>query len=730
MAEYKIQDILDPTFLSGKTAIKEFINSCKQKQLENVTPILLDTGKTTAPKKTALFKTLEDNKEEPLCYDVTYKGKSYITFYRKALEILTKSKSKAIFTNKTINGLLSKLTNQYTPGNFFELISSNDNKTTSEKQDFTCYAVWYFFNDTTASIYDFYEHIKQTNDLLSNNKSKLSVSSTSAELKEFSLLINYPYVLDSVTVAKTLIAHRGKLNITGSLSAYNIAEEDSAEGIRYKSVPFKKIALTESNYYNAPDKLTTADIFLYKPQSPGLKKLNLVFSGRTLTHKQYQKFIDTGFKDGDIIPISLKQLKLTTVSENLTTNLVKVIGSLNEVEEEVKDPFFSTVLSLMAIKDKQEFIKRIEEVIDINQNSFDYKLKEVGRTTFEFDISFVDYNKKTRYQAFLQSGQIYLTPIETTGSASGIGGITRDYVNSQIIRRLPERNRLFTSIKQIRRHAFLDKFNITANFTSKEFPGLTYSKPTIKKREELVSEAVKLGISDKRTIERNLNLADKTKRETYEANLIKKIYSASKQNKHMQLVNIAVRFKLADKNDAIQMDIKDLSNMIANSKAYKGFTNYAALNKSDLMSPGDLATIFAQIDESLRPAIARRYIENITAHMRGKASEILQDYEKEFAGKSDFLKNTKPNQTKVQFSNNTKIFFEKLSSYEMLYLCSANEDVIKKWIKNSFIMSVYALAAAYGVIIFNGKTYKLKDQEEFVAGAMIRKNPIYVKIGE
>ena len=69
-------------------------------------------------------------------------------------------------------------------------------------------------------------------------------------------------------------------------------------------------------------------------------------------------------------------------------------------------------------------------------------------------------------------------------------------------------------------------------------------------------------------------------------------------------------------------------------------------------------TIFSQIDESLRPAIARRYIEKITAHMKGKASEILQDYEKEFASKSDFLKNIKPKQKKVQFSSNTNIFFE------------------------------------------------------------------------
>lgn len=715
MAEYKIKDILDPSPVTGKTAIKTFVNACREKQ--------------TANTKSKLYKTLEQNSDQPLCYEMTYKGKSYITFYRNALEIIANKKVKTVFTTKSISAIITRLAGEYNAGDFFELINQNDSKTTSEKQDFTCFAVWYFFNNRTASIYDFYEHIKTTNDLLSNNKSKLSVSSTSDTLKEFSLLHNYSYVLDSVAVAKSIIKHRGKLNIRGSLSTYSIAEEDSAEGIRYKSVPFKKISLTETNYYNAPDKLTTADMFLYRPQSQGLRKLNLVFGGRTLTHKQYQAFIDQGFKNGDIIPISLKQLKLTTINDNLVTSLVKVIGSLDTVNKDVKDPFFSTVLSLMSIKDKQDFINEMDKVIEIDNSSFNYKLKEIGRTTFEFDINFVDYTRSTRYQAFLQSGQIYLTPIETTGSASGIGGITRDYINSQIIRKLPEKNRLFAGIKQIRKQAFLDKFNVTANFTSKEFPGLDYSKPPIKRREDLISEAVKLGISDRRTVERNLNLTDKRKAETYETNLINKIYSLSKINKHAQLVNIATRFKLIDRHEAVTLEIKDLGKLIAESKAYKGLSNYAGLMKSDLMSPGDLSTIFAQIDESLRPGIAKRYIEKITEHMGGKAREILSDYEREFASKSDFLKNTKPNSAKVQFSNNTKIFFEKLSSYEMLYLCSANESIIKKWIKNSFIMSVYALAAAYGVIIFDGKRHVIKNgTSSFVK--LARKNPIYVKIGE
>ncbi len=719
MAEYKFKDILDPSPVSGKTPIKLFLNACREKQSSNT--------------KSKLYKTLEQKGNEPLCYEMTFNGKKYITFYRKALEIISSKKIKTVFTTKSIEALIKRLLGDYPQGlsndDFFEMISMNDSKTTSEKQDFTCYAVWYFFNNRNDTIYDFYESLKTTNDLLSNNKSKLYVSSSSDTLKEFSLIHNYSYVLDSVAVAKSIIRNRSKLNIRGSLSSYNIAEEDSSEGIRYKSVPFKKIANTETNYYNAPDKLTTADIFIYRPQAEGMRTLNRVFSGRTLTHKQYQKFMDEGFKRGDIIPISLKQLRLTTISDNLITSLIKVIGSFDDLNKDVKDPFFSTVLHLLSIKDKQEFVNELEKVIEIDNSSFNYKLKEIGRTTFEFGINFVDYKKTTRYQAFLQSGQIYLTPIETTGSASGIGGITRDYINSQIIRKLPEKNRLFASIKEIRKAAFQDKFNITANFTSKEFPALTYSKPTIKKKEELVSEAVKLGISDRRSVERNLNLTDKRKALVYETNLINKIYSLSKINKHTQLVNIAVRFKLLDRTTATQMEIKDLGNLIAQSKAYNGLSNYAALMKSDLMSPGDLSTVFAQIDESLRPVIARRYIENITAHMGGKAREIINDFEREFERKPDFLKNTKPNQAKVQFSNNTKIFFEKLSSYEMLYLCSANEDVIKKWIKNSFIMSVYALAAAYGVIIFDGKRYTLKGGDAtFVK--MVRKNPIYVKIGE
>lgn len=781
MAAYNIQDILDPKLLSGKTAIAKFINSCKEKQLANTTPIQLANGKTKEPKKTALYKILEQNKQEPLCYNITYKGKTYITFPRKTLEILTGNESKTVFTSNSIHGLLSKLSSELYSDDFYELISSNDSKTTQEKQDFTCYAVWYFFNNRTASIYDFYEQIKTTNDLLSNNKSKLSVSSSSNELKDFSLLSYYPYVIDSVTVAKTLIRQRGKLNIRGSLSSYSIAEEDSAEGIRYKSIPFKKIALTESNYYNKPDKLTTADIFLYRAQSTGLKKLNNVFSGSTLTHKQYQKFIDSGFTHGDIIPISLKQLTIANININLTTNLFKIIGSLDDVNKDAKDPFFSTVLEIMSIKDKSKFIERMEDVIVIDDNSFDYKLKDVGRTEFKFSIHFVDYEQRTQYEAFLQTKQIYLSP-KSTGSASGIGGVSRNYVNSQIIRNLPEKNKFFNELIKIRKKSFEDKINInqsqiqlkleaiTVDFTD-ILPGLNYAPPSLYKEDEvmqtlfqvvislinkkpislnanqkkdskllkllkkvktlddekLIAEAVKLGISDKKSIQTNLNNTNLSLLKQYKINLVKKIYSKSELNKHKQLVNTVVQLKLVDKNKALSMNISELSKLISDSNDYKAYKTYPALTKFDLLSPGSLYKIFAEIQENLRPIIAERYITNITSHMGGKSREIINDYQNEFANKPDFLKNTTPNKSKVTFSNNTKTFFEKLSSYEMLYLCSVNENIVKNWIKSSFIMSVYALAAAYGIIIFDGQEHSSKD---FVAGSMVRKNPIYVKIGE
>lgn len=783
MAEYKIKDILDPTLISSDSSIADFINNCKKTQVVNITETIDKNGKPKKPKKSALYKKLEEHKEEILCYQIKHKGVSYITIPRKTLELITNKNIKTLFKNASVKSLLKKLSGEDNQLNFFELINSSHSNTTQEKQDFTCYAVWYFFNNSNHSLYDFYEHLKQTSNLFENNKSKLFVSSSSSELKEFSLLENYSYILDSVAVAKTLIKNSSKLNMQGSLSLYCVAEEDSAMGIKYKSLPFKKIALTEKSYYNAPDKLTTADIFIFNPKAEGMKTLSRVFNQSTLTHLQYQKFMDEAYRRGDIIPVSLKQLTVPTISDNLTTNLIKVIGSPEEdVDDNLKDPFFSTVLHLLSISDRNKFVKEMNDIIEIDNNSFDYKLAEVGRTKFNFDIKLVKYDnsfKYSKYEAFLQSGQIYIKP-EGTGSASGIGGIARDYLNDHIVKSLPEKNVFFRSLIKIREDAFekpliingtqvyLKIKDIGIDYTN-ILPGLKFTNPQLTSKDEaleffvryamslingkpfylttkekkfvsitkkmkmldpnkLVDEAVKLGISDKRTIQSNLNKKDKNKLIKYQENLIKEIKSKAKLKKQKELINAAVELNLVSRIDAVKMEIDELADLIGNSQHYKGLTNYPALTKKDLLSPGVLSKVFAAIPEGVRKVVAKRYIEGITKHMGGKSNEILNDFQREFESKKNFLKDISLPDKKVTFDDNTKVFFEKLASYEMLYLCSANEDVIKKWIKNSFIMSTYALAAAYGIIIFDGKKYNLKGANSFAK--IVRKNPIYVKIGE
>lgn len=775
MAEYKIKDILDPTPVSSNSDIANFINDCKKTQVVNITETIGKNGKPKKPKKSTLYKKLEEHREEILCYQMKHEGISYITIPRKTLELITNNNIKTLFTNASVKSLLKKLSGKEDQLNLFELVHSSYKNTTQEKQDFTCYAVWYFFNNSNHSLYDFYEHLKQESDLLQNNKSKLFVSSSSSKLKEFSFIKNYIYILDSVTVAKTIIKNSSKLNIKGSLSSYCIAEEDSAGGIKYKSLPFKKIASTEKSYYNAPDKLTTADIFIFNPKADGMKTLSRVFNQSTLTHLQYQKFMDEAYERGDIIPISLKQLKLTTISDNLTTNLIKVIGSPKDVDDDLKDPFFSTVVHLLSISDRNKFVKEMNDIIEIDNKTFKYKLAESGTTKFYFNIKFINHDNPSEYEAFLQAGQIYIKP-GGSGSASGIGGIARDYLNDQIIRNLPEKNVFFRSLKEIRRKAFekpliingtqvdLKIRDIGIDYTN-ILPGLKFTNPQLTIKDEaleffiryvmslingkpfylttkekkfvsitkkmkmldpnkLVDEAVKLGISDKRTIQSNLNLKNQSKLIKYQENLVKQIQSKAKLKKQKELINAAVQLKLVDKINAVKMEINELAELISNSKAYRGLTNYPALMKSDLLSPGSLSKIFAAIPEGVRQVVAKRYIKGITEHMKGE-SEILNDFQREFELKKNFLKDIKPDDSKVTFDDNTKAFFEKLSSYEMLYLCSANESVIKKWIKNSFIMSTYALAAAYGIIIFNGRKYNLKS-----FGKIARKNPIYVKIGE
>jgi hypothetical protein len=551
-------------------------------------------------------------------------------------------------------------------------------------------------------------------------------------------------------------------------------------------LPFKKISLTENNYYNAPDKLTTADIFLIKTGTEGNKTLSRVFNQTTLTHLQYQKFIDEAFNRGEVVPISLKKLNSSSIGPRLTTGLIKIIGLPNNTDKRLKDPFFSTVLEILSISDENKFKEKMEEVIQIDDDSFDYKLKETGRTTFKFKVKFTDKKRASQYEAFLQAGQIYLKS-ETTSSASGIGGIARDFINDEIIKNLPEKNKFFRHLIEIRKKTFEEKINGVRQFNIKDIkvdytdilPGLTYKKPALTKKgeitedieiainaqktiienlnkivkkdkndeyakiqlkiekenlkkigrvpvlEEILSEAVKLGLGNKVSIQKIINSKD----EKLLKNLIDKIFSKSQIKKQTELVNAVVKLNLMDKKSATLLEIGQLKEIIENSKTYVGLSNYPALNKSNLLSAGSLSKIFAKIPAGLRKTIAERYVKNLCHHLGPKRNEIFTDYMNEFHSNSDFMQVDNSSGSRVSFNEITKIFFEKISSYEMIYLCSANQTVVKNWIKSSFIMSVYAAAAAYGIIIFNGKKHQLKSGSSSYA-KITRKNPVYVKIGE
>lgn len=89
-----------------------------------------------------------------------------------------------------------------------------------------------------------------------------------------------------------------------------------------------------------------------------------------------------------------------------------------------------------------------------------------------------------------------------------------------------------------------------------------------------------------------------------------------------------------------------------------------------------------------------------------------------------------PKMTRQEFMNQKQSNLAyKMSQMEMIFYILSNNNIVKDWIKKSFIMSIYAAVSATGIIIFDGKHIDLKKFGRSGIKTTSRINPVYVKIG-
>lgn len=663
-------------------------------------------------------------------------GKDLVRIPREIFEkkydktILNTTTGGASFTVNQIRGLLESLIGQSIPraNVFFDLMTGTKDlgKATKVKQDFVCYSIRYFFDNSSAKAKDFINHLFF--EPLKINDSGLSISSDEDDIKEFLYHNNHSYLIDAIGTANTIKKHKTKLKIKGNISNYVVAEESSEIGNIIKQVAYDNIKRNENNYYTAADKLTTADIYLYNPNNVPKDQSGKPFrtiyelaNDKHLTHDSYTKYINKSFMSGHIIPISLKKLlstDLSIVNGNLETSKIKIINvaTTTGINQDLIDPFLQKVIDLLSLQNKSEFISQLNDVIDIKNETISLNMYGT-RSTFDFDAKFKPNNTET-YDVFIQTNQIYIKP-PGSSSNSGLGGISLEYIKEQIMKNLPERSSFFNELKSIRAEAFAESFNHEYNLLDQTIGSLNKSKA------ELIEIAKKYQVYKRKYREeknfRNAIIESVDLKKPKEKQKRREEISREIQRKNFsQLTDY-----LNDKK--VKWSPAQVAEDIRNTKIIRKYSQAPILKYAKILSPSEYKMVFSSITAN-KDDIAIKYVSSMQDKIKDIARTVsLRDnrFKEELFEKKGM---------RLSEEERNDLIYNKLSTMEFLYYIGSNQSIVKKWIKNALIMGIYGISSASGVIILNGKHFTKNSKGELVLkasgkSAIKRRNPMYVKIG-
>ena len=479
MKKYKISDILDSTKMPGDSYIIKFLNECKEySRKENINSIL------------------RQNSKKIFCYEYEFYGVTYISFPLELIKKILNLSDKSLINTKQTTKFISDVSGVSSTKSNYKFFELNNFKfgqgDVRLKQELVCLAVAFFFCFPQKTIYNFHEYIKHCKDqkqidpdtppnFKAAGNAELSFSAN--KYQKFATILNIKYIIDSVGVAKTLIANKTKLKLSTPLNKYKIVEEKHKLAKELKDNPFRKI-VKPVGYYANPDKLMIADIFLIDTSSEKYYVKNLkVFNSSNLQHDQYRKFMDESFRNGAIIPISLKQLTPATLSENLTTSRIKIVGSYtkedqNNVDKDFIDEYMDAAIKLFSQRNMKQFVDTMNKMIDINISTTSFKTS--GKNTeIDFITNFKLTNKskdKKIYRIWMSGGSIYTKPQKPkTTSPAGLGGISSNFLVEKIIEKLPRNNQFFNKLNAARINVFGEE-NFDDLFKSNEIINLDRMK--------------------------------------------------------------------------------------------------------------------------------------------------------------------------------------------------------------------------------------------------------------
>lgn len=316
-------------------------------------------------------------------------------FYIFEVSETTGREKKPKLNKSVVNDYVNRLSNMATlPAYTKEQVRVNKD---DAAESLVCLALSYVSNQNNGTVSSFQDYIEFN---LPSTISNVSLPFSINELRWYcssdeKLLL---WVVSSFIMAEKMKNSPGVTNIT-SMDQYTFCHSKSEIGKKFKNDIFGKQINLPSNITVGEDKVQPADIFLVKTVymnklSPAIKETDSI----ALKFDKLERFYNQNFKNGILIPVSLKQTIYKSSTQKTTIQIKAINYNPHGVGKEITTPKLLSdfiMREFLLVKKKniteKQFIQWLNNFIQIDP--INYKnYKDQVETTIRFKGT--TYNNK------------------------------------------------------------------------------------------------------------------------------------------------------------------------------------------------------------------------------------------------------------------------------------------------------------------------------------------------
>lgn len=204
-------------------------------------------------------------------------------------------------------------------------------------ESLVCLALYYVANNSSFSVSSFQDFIEHE---LSNDISQVSLPFSIDNLRPYCSLAD-PFL--SWAVSSLIMAEKIKntpsLSKISTLNNYTFCHSKSTIGRKFKNDIFRNQITLPSGITVGEDKVQPADIFIVKTNSASRLSPSILESDpTTLVFDKLERFYNQNYKNGILIPVSLKKTAYKTTTRSTTTQIKAINFNPQGVKNEITTP--------------------------------------------------------------------------------------------------------------------------------------------------------------------------------------------------------------------------------------------------------------------------------------------------------------------------------------------------------------------------------------------------------